>query len=166
MLFIQRTRLALSPEEGERLRLLGALAARGTTPLIRSARRRFFQMLTAPRADAPDAAEELERECLARPGPAGYDTYPPGELFSAGDCLLFLVYDRGAEGGASAGVVFDLRTAEPLSKLERFCRDVVEAQIEINGGGGRAEALAGGLKLHSIPGAGTTIRLSLPLRPA
>lgn len=139
MLFIQRTRLALSPVEGERLRLFDALAARGRVPLMRSARRRFFQMFVAQSAGSHEAAEELERECLTRPE---REPYTPGDLFSAGDCLLFLVYDARAEGSATAGVVFDLKSAEPLAKLERFCRDVSEAQSEIKGDDEATQALA------------------------
>src|SRR5919197_4746649 len=64
MLFIQSNSLPLSLSDGERLRLLKALAARGLNPLIRSARYRFFQLLAGRGVDAAAAfrgARELAR---------------------------------------------------------------------------------------------------------
>jgi hypothetical protein len=124
MLFIQSNSLALAPDEGERLRLLDALGERGLAPLLRGARRRLFGAL-AGGGGAAEAAE-LERACAARGGAGGRVVYTPGELFGGGDCLLALVF--GAEKAeTTASVVYDLRTAEPLARLERFCRDVQEA---------------------------------------
>src|SRR5919206_442629 len=115
MLFIQSNSLALSLDEGERLRLLDALAERGLKPLLRSARRRLFQSLVArvvPASEAAPAASQLERECVARGIPGG-DAYTPGELFCEGDCVLALVFGRGASAGdVTASVVYDLDTAE------------------------------------------------------
>ncbi|HEX3557679.1 MAG TPA: hypothetical protein VHU19_00635 [Pyrinomonadaceae bacterium] len=145
MLFIQRTDLALHLSEGERLRLLEGLAARGVAPLIRSARRRFFQLLATQGAGAKAAAEELERVCAARQESEGRIPYAPGELFCAGDCVLFILFAGGAKEGLSAGIVFNVETAEPLAKLERFCRDVGEALNEVKegeGGGATQEASA------------------------
>jgi hypothetical protein len=122
MLFIQSNILSLTPDEGERLRLLDALAEKGLKPLLRSTRRQLFRTLAAH----PEEASELERVCAEHAGAAGKGAYTPGELFGGGDCLLALVF--GADGGeTAASVVYDLRTAEPLARLERFCRDVHEA---------------------------------------
>ena len=135
MLFIQSNSLALSPTEGERLRLLDALASRGFVPLVRSLRRRMFQSLVANDGDeafVATAAKELERECAARHESEGGAAYTPGELFCAGDCVLSLLFREEAEdGGVIAGVVYSVDTSEPLMKLERFCRDVREALAEI-----------------------------------
>ncbi|MBV9926184.1 MAG: hypothetical protein JOZ96_14285 [Acidobacteria bacterium] len=120
MLFIQSNSLALSLDEGGRLRLLEALAARGFEPLVRSARREVFRAL-----GGEASAAELERLCAARAGASGKGAYTPGELFAGGDCLLSLVFE--AEGETAAGVVYDLDTAAPLARLERFCRDVQDA---------------------------------------
>ncbi|HEX8338826.1 MAG TPA: hypothetical protein VF621_19055 [Pyrinomonadaceae bacterium] len=127
MLFIQSNSLALTPGEGERLRLLDALASKGLAPLLRSARRRLFRALAGGASDAQEAAAaEFERACAGRGGAGGKAAYTPGELFAGGDCLLALVF--GAPGGeTAASVVYDLGTAEPLARLERFCRDVHEA---------------------------------------
>lgn len=135
MLFIQSAGQALSPTEDERLRLLDSLARRGLAPLIRTARRHFFQMLMAQGVGvaAVESAEELEREYAARQESKAHALYAPGELFCAGDCVLFLVFGGSAEEGLSAGVVYSVETAEPLAKLERFCRDVGEALIEVKG---------------------------------
>ena len=118
MLFIQSNTLALSLGEGERLRLLEALAEKGLKPLIRSTRRHIFGAL------AVDAAE-LERLCVEHAAAVGKRAYTPGELFGGGDCLLALVFGEGGETAAS--VVYSIQTAEPLARLERFCQDVHEA---------------------------------------
>jgi hypothetical protein len=127
MLFIQSNSLALTPDEGGRLRLLDALAEKGLKPLIRPTRRQLFRALAGRVDEASDtAAAELERACAEHAGAGGKGAYTPGELFGGGDCLLALVF--GADGGeTAASVVYDLNTAEPLARLERFCRDVHEA---------------------------------------
>jgi hypothetical protein len=127
MLFIQSNSLALTPDEGERLRLLDALAGKGLKPLLRSTRRQLFRALAGRPAEAPEAAAaELERACAEHAAADGKGAYTPGDLFGGGDCLLALVF--GAPGGqTAASVVYDLHTAEPLARLERFCRDVYEA---------------------------------------
>lgn len=123
MLFIQSNSLALAPDEGGRLRLLDALAERGLKPLVRSTRRQLFRTLVGP---ASDLAAELESLCAERAGTSGKGAYTPGELFNGGDCLLALVFGADVNETA-ASVVYDLHTAEPLARLERFCRDVHEA---------------------------------------
>lgn len=126
MLFIQSNSLALAPEEGGRLRLLDALDGRGLKSLIRSTRRQLFGAL----AGRPEEASELERLCASRAGVAGKGAYTPGELFNGGDCLLALVFGAGG-GETTASIVYDLNTAEPLARLERFCRDVDEALASV-----------------------------------
>ena len=132
MLFIQSNTLSLSLDGGERLRLLDTLASRGLRPLIRSTRRRLFQQLV------PAAAAELERECAARAEAERGAPYTPGELFCTDDCVLSLVFGEGV----SAAVIYSLDTAEPLSRLERFCRDVRESLREV-GEGKRGEGEEG-----------------------
>lgn len=125
MLFIQSNSLALTPDEGERLRLLDALRERGFKPLLRSTRRQLLRALAGRAADASEVTE-LERLCMEHAGASSKGAYTPGELFGGGDCLLALVF--GAPSGeTAASVVYDLHTAEPLARLERFCRDVREA---------------------------------------
>jgi hypothetical protein len=121
MLFIQSNSLALTPDEGARLRLLDALGEKGLKPLIRSTRRQLFGTLAGRASDAA----ELERVCAEHAGAHGKGAYTPGELFGGDDCLLALVFSEGGETAAS--IVYDLQTLEPLTRLERFCRDVQEA---------------------------------------
>lgn len=136
MLFIQSNSLALSLTGGERLRLLDALAERGLTPLIRSARRLFFRSLVGQGPDDALAAAELERACAANKESEGDAAYAPGDLFCDGDCVLALVFGAGAgEGAVTASVVYSLDTAAPLARLERFCREVGEALAAIRGAG-------------------------------
>jgi hypothetical protein len=134
MLFTRSNGLALAPNEGERLRLLDALAARGLTPLARSARRRRFELLVENFGDAPraeSAARQLESACAAERERAG-DVYTPGEIFCAADCVLFLVFHATAADGLTAGIIYSISTAEPLLKLDRFCRDVRESLIAVS----------------------------------
>jgi hypothetical protein len=143
MLFIQSNTLALSLDEGERLRLLDALKARGLTPLIRSARRRCFALLIPEGGDAAlveAAFAEFERERAAeRTGASETETgnrntpYTPGEIFCAGDSMLYLTFSSAGAAsspGVTTGIVYSVETTEPLTKLDRFCRDVREALIK------------------------------------
>jgi hypothetical protein len=140
MLFIQSNSLALSMDEGERLDLLDALASGELTPLIRSTRRRSFELLVGGRGDASfaettAAAAELERRSAAHAESAGGDhAYTPGELFCVGDCVFFIVFGAGAEEGLCAGVIYSVETKEPLRKLESFCREVREALRRLRAG--------------------------------
>ncbi|MFN2596106.1 MAG: hypothetical protein ABR563_02845 [Pyrinomonadaceae bacterium] len=137
MLFIRSNSLPLSPDEGERLRLLEALAARGHAPLLRAARRRRFELLAAGfGGDAPSAASDLESLCLARRAARGRDApaYTPGDLFCAGDCVFFVTFGACAPDGLSAGIVYSVETSEPLAKLERFCRDARESLAGVRRG--------------------------------
>src|ERR1043165_3672676 len=136
MLFIRSDSLPISLADAERLRLLDALAARGLNPLIRAARRHFFQSLAGPTEDSARAAQEaaeLESVCASAHESERGRSYTPGDLFCAGDCVLYLVFGGDDAGGLSAGLIYDIETAEPLAKLERFCRDVREALTDIKG---------------------------------
>lgn len=143
MLFIQSNSLALQLSEGERLRLLDALAARGLKPLVRSMRRRWFELLAADavRGGGDKLASELEHRCVAARESKAGAAYTPGELFCAHDCVYFVVF--GARADVCAGIVYSTATAEPLARLDRFCRDVREALIKIGKtGDGAAVATA------------------------
>lgn len=155
MLFIQSNTLALFLDEDARLRLLDALKERGLTPLIRSARRRCFALLAPESADAAQveaAIAEFERECAAqRKGASQTETgddapYTPGEIFCAGDAVLYLTFSGAsaeAAQGVTTGIVYSVETTEPLTKLDRFCRDVREAliktEIRTNGNAGKGD---------------------------
>src|SRR3954447_7070417 len=110
MLFIQSNSLALSPGEGEPLRLLEALAPKGRKPLVRSTRQYIFQALAVGASEG--ATAELERLCAEHAHAARKGAYTPGELFGGDDCLLALVF--GEDGETAASVVYDIQTAEPL----------------------------------------------------
>ena len=144
MLFIQSNTLALSLDEGERLRLLDALRARALAPLIRSTRRRRFELLMSGVGDAAlveAAFAEFERGRVAeREGTSTTETggsaapYTPGEIFCAGDAVFYLTFSGASapqsSEGLTTGIVYSVETSEPLTKLDRFCRDVREALIK------------------------------------
>jgi hypothetical protein len=138
MLFIQSNSLAHTLDEGARLRLLDALEARELALLVRAARRRCFELLAAGVGDAAAvkaAVAEFEREGAARRAASSKTTkdvaaYTPGEIFCAGDCVFFLVFGASADEGLTTGIVYSVDTKEPLTKLDRFCRDVREALIK------------------------------------
>ncbi|HEX8422658.1 MAG TPA: hypothetical protein VF634_04565, partial [Pyrinomonadaceae bacterium] len=142
MLFVQSNNLAFFLEEGARLRLLDALKGRGLTPLIRSSRRRRFALLAPDAGDAARveaAVAEFERECLSqrealsRTETGGANAYTPGEIFCTDDAVLYLTFGASAAQGVTTGIVYDVSTSEPLTKLDRFCRDVREALIKTGG---------------------------------
>lgn len=148
MLFIQSNSLSVFLEEDARLRLLDALRERGLTPLIRSARRHRFALLVPESGNAAlveAASAEFERECAARraaPGKTetGGEPFTPGEIFCTGDCVLYLTFGASASEGLMTGIVYSVDTAEPLTKLDRFCRDVREALIKTEKATGGASA--------------------------
>jgi hypothetical protein len=141
MLFIQSNSLALFLDERARLRLLDALRERGLTPLIRSSRRHRFALLAPESRDAAlleAAVAEFERECVAQrealnKTETGARAYTPGEIFCTGDSVLYLTFGANEAEGVTTGIVYSIETAEPLTKLDRFCRDVREALIKTGG---------------------------------
>lgn len=144
MLFIRSNSLARALDEDERARLLDALARRGHEPLVRSVRRRRFELLVASVGDAVQveaAAAELERRCVARfASQAQGGAYTPGELFGARDCFFFITFNERADEALSAGVIYNIETAAPLARLERFCGDVRESLRDITAGANAEEA--------------------------
>lgn len=138
MLFIRSNNLPTSLSDGERLRLLDTLAARGLNPLIRAARRHFLRSLILHPEDPALAAyesAELEGACASLHESEPRGPYTPGDLFCAGDCVLYLVFGGNDADGLSMGIVYDIETADPLANFERFCREVREALTNIKGAG-------------------------------
>jgi hypothetical protein len=159
MLFIQSNIQALSLTGEERLRLLDALAVSGRRPLLRSARRSLFRSLVERAVGGGEveaAASDLELLCVARGGIPEGTAYAPGELFCDGDCVLALVFGEGDAGGTlAASVVYDLETAEPLARLERFCREVQAALDSIKVDAPAGDAPQAGLPLWRARGGRT-----------
>ncbi|MGA9997073.1 MAG: hypothetical protein WBP93_16770 [Pyrinomonadaceae bacterium] len=134
MLFIQSNSLPLVINEGDRLRLLDILTAKGFTPLIRSARRHCFELLVSKLFDAAflsKAVVEMEHECAAQHESEGGTAYTPGEIFCTSDCVFSIIFGESAEQGLSAVVVYSVDTVEPLLRFEYFCRDVRDAFGEL-----------------------------------
>jgi RNA polymerase-binding transcription factor DksA len=71
----------------------------------------------------------LERAVAAWTEAEEAGQYVRGDLFCYEDFVLFLIFDDERDGreGVRAGIVYLPSTAEPLKKLEAFCRNVRDA---------------------------------------
>jgi hypothetical protein len=132
MLLIETRAAEQSVEKSLRTPLLEALQGRGHVPLIRSARTHFYEQAAG---DAAHAAE-LERAVAGWTDAEGVDPYVRGDVFCSDDFAHFLVFaDESDGGGLRAGIVYGAETAEPVRRLEEFCRSVSEAYEEAARGG-------------------------------
>lgn len=134
MLLLESKSLDYLLDEGARLRLLDALQARGFAPLIRSARRRSFALalnLTTKNSSPDRAVNEVERLVAAQVKEDEGWSYAPGDLFCLEDHVLYLTFRDKEEAGIRAGIIYDLRTAAPLDKLEVFCREVRQSLLAL-----------------------------------
>ncbi|HEX7176182.1 MAG TPA: hypothetical protein VF240_13050 [Pyrinomonadaceae bacterium] len=149
MLLVERKTLSLTVDEPARLELLDALRAAQFAPLIRTARRRSFELSLAAAGGLPPAPElidDFERQALSsrlreRAGP-----YTPGDLFCSEDAIFYLAFGDDAARGHEAvvaGVVYDRESVDPLRRFELFCQRVRESMRLA--GEGEAEAEAGEL---------------------
>lgn len=118
MLFLETKSLNHSVDGDARTRLLQELQDRGFTPLIRSARLRFFEdaLLGA------DHVSELETALASYADSTLDEPFVRGDVFCFHDYVLFLLFED--DETLRAGIVFEPRTAEPFRKLDSFCQDV------------------------------------------
>jgi hypothetical protein len=105
-----------------RLLLLERLQEKGLTPLIRAARLHLYETALLGTGRSP----ALERAVAAWTESEEAGEYVRGDLFCYEDFVLFLIFDdeREEREGVRAGIVYTPTTAEPLKKLEAFCRNV------------------------------------------
>ncbi|HET9525985.1 MAG TPA: hypothetical protein VFO99_07450, partial [Pyrinomonadaceae bacterium] len=121
MLFLETKALNRAVDADARTRLLRELQERGLTPLIRSARLRFFEdvLLGLDRVADVESALANNESTIDEP-------FVRGELFCFHDYILFLLFepDEAMGGSVRAGIVYEPRTPEPFRKLDSFCQDV------------------------------------------
>ena len=118
MLFLETKSLNHSVDGDARTRLLQELQERGFTPMIRSARLRFFEdvLLSTDRiSDLESALSSYTDTTIAEP-------FVRGDVFCFHDYVLFLLFED--DDTLRAGIVYEPRTPEPFRKLDSFCQDV------------------------------------------
>ena len=139
MLFIESKTSNQSIDSAARIQLLESLQEKGLIPLIRSARLTCYELALL----APDRAHEMERVIATLTETEDNAPYVRGDLFCFEDFVLFLIFanKEDAHGGMRAGIIYGAETAEPIKKLDAFCRNI-SSMIETQGyseGDGRRE---------------------------
>src|SRR5215216_1581305 len=113
MLLVESKTLAYPLADAARLRLLDELQAGSFTPLIRSMRRRCFELLGAPGPDKladDELVHQLESQAAHGRPAVGAWAYTPGEIFCFADHILFLLFGAAEAQGVQAGVIFNIGT--------------------------------------------------------
>jgi hypothetical protein len=118
MLFLETKALNHSVCSDARTRLLHELQDRGLTPLIRSARLRFFEDVLL----GADRISELEKALGSNTDTTIDEPFVRGDVFCFHDYVLFLLFED--DETLRAGIVYEPRTPEPFRKLDSFCQDV------------------------------------------
>lgn len=118
MLFLETKALNHSVDAEARTRLLQELQDRGLTPLIRSARLRFFEDVLL----GADRISELETTLASYTDTTIDEPFVRGDVFCFHDYVLFLLFED--DETVRAGIVYEPRTPEPFRKLDSFCHDV------------------------------------------
>ncbi len=118
MLFLETKALNHSVDGDARTKLLQELQERGLTPLIRSARLRFFEdvLLGANRIS------ELETALASYTDTTIDEPFVRGDVFCFHDYVLFLLFED--DETLRVGIVYEPRTPEPFRKLDSFCQEV------------------------------------------
>ena len=118
MLFLETKALNHAVEGDARTRLLQELQDRGFTPLIRSARLRFFEDVLL----GADRISDLESALASDTDTTIDEPFVRGDVFCFRDYVLFLLFED--DQTLRAGIVYESRTQEPFRKLDSFCQDV------------------------------------------
>lgn len=145
MLFIESKSLNYAVDGATRTSLLESLQEQGFVPLIRSARLHLYETALA----GTGHARSLENALAARSEAETEAPYVRGDLFCVEDYAHFLLFGDEQGEGVRAGIVYESGMADPLEKLDAFCRSVresLEASRGVsglgapNGGGGGASS--------------------------
>ncbi|MDQ1524661.1 MAG: hypothetical protein QOE47_2585 [Pyrinomonadaceae bacterium] len=135
MLFIESKSLDYAVDGRTRTSLLESLQEQGFAPLIRSARLHLYETALA----GTEHARALEGALAARADVEAEAPYVRGDLFCVEDYAHFLLFGDEPGEGVRAGIVYESGTADPLEKLDAFCRSVRESlaasRLSSNSGG-------------------------------
>ena len=123
MLFTESKSLDYATDGQTRTSLLESLQEQGFVPLIRSARLHMYESALA----GAERATALERALVARAEAETEAAYVRGDLFCVDDYAHYLLFGDAAGEGVRAGIVYESGTADPLEKLDAFCRSVRES---------------------------------------
>jgi hypothetical protein len=125
MLFIESRISQQSVAPKARGPLLDKLQEKGFTPLIRSTRRSCYELALL----GPDHVVDLERAVEGDYESEDHVPFIRGEIFCFDDYVLFLTFGDSENriAGMRAGIIYDVDAAQPLKKLDKFCRDVLSA---------------------------------------
>src|ERR1700754_1959729 len=118
MLFLETKALNHSVDGDARTKLLQELQDRGLTPLIRSARLRFFEDVLL----GVDRISDLETALAANSDTTIDEPFVRGDVFCSHDYVLFLLFED--DETLRAGIIYEPRTPEPFRKLDSFCQDL------------------------------------------
>jgi hypothetical protein len=139
MLFIESKSLDYTVDGRTRTSLLESLQEQGFVPLIRSARLHLYETALA----GAENALALESALSARAEAETEAPYVRGDLFCVEDYAHFLLFGDEPGEGVRAGVVYESGTADPLEKLDAFCRSVRESLDVSRGAGAQGVSQAG-----------------------
>ncbi|MDQ1556980.1 MAG: hypothetical protein QOD32_40 [Pyrinomonadaceae bacterium] len=146
MLFIESKSLDYAVDGRTRTSLLESLQEQGFVPLIRSARLHLYETALA----GAEHARALEGALATRADAEAEAPYVRGDLFCVEDYAHFLLFGDEPGEGVRAGIVYESGTADPLEKLDAFCRSVRESL-----GAARLSSNSGGLGAADGEGAST-----------
>ncbi|HEX9919738.1 MAG TPA: hypothetical protein VGA87_11255, partial [Pyrinomonadaceae bacterium] len=123
MLFIESKSLDYAVDGRARTSLLESLHTQGFVPLIRSARLHLYETALS----GAEHARDMESALAARADAEAEAPYVRGDILCVEDYAHFLLFGDAAGEGVRAGIVYESGTAEPLEKLDAFCRSVRES---------------------------------------
>ncbi|MCA1565622.1 MAG: hypothetical protein LC803_08280 [Acidobacteria bacterium] len=152
MLFTESKSLNYAVDGRTRTSLLESLQEQGFVPLIRSARLHLYGTALA----GAEHARALESALAARTDAEPEAAYVRGDLFCVEDYAHFLLFGDAAGEGVRAGIVYESGTADPLEKLDAFCRSIRESLDAARGAGGTGAPDGNGAS-PGAPGAFVTL---------
>jgi hypothetical protein len=155
MLFIESKSLDYAVDGATRTSLLESLQEQGFVPLIRASRMHLYETaLAGAEHGGAEHARALESALAARADAEAEAPYVRGDLFCVDDYAHFLLFGDASGEGVRAGIVYESGTADPLEKLDAFCRSVREslgASPGGDGGGGVGATRGEGASSLSAP---------------
>lgn len=131
MLFVETKILDQSLDGEARIFLLKKLQEKGLIPLIYSTRLSCYGLALQSQDGGTDEwrLKEMGRVITDWIEAEDETLYIQGDVFCFDNYVHFLIFgDMETEAnGIRAGIIYDLRTIEPLRKLDAFCRNVSAA---------------------------------------